>query len=58
MKLQQGDTIKCHDSEDAIRTDRELIQGGYVTDFLYEKDGQTGIWIEILGTEGEKHEME
>ena len=47
--LKKGDTICCHDKDDMLNTDLELCRLGYKTDYMYEKDGKTGYWIEILG---------
>lgn len=47
--LKKGDTIRCHDKDDMLNTDLELCRLGYNTDYMYEKDGKTGYWIEILG---------
>lgn len=49
MKLKKGDLIKCVDAEDAANVADALQQDGYDWDFVYERDGQKGIWIEILG---------
>lgn len=46
-RLGIGDTIKCHDEEDCIQTMQELSKGGIDTDFLYEKDGKEGLWLEV-----------
>lgn len=45
--LEIGDTIKCHDKEDRIHTMQELSKSGIDTDFLYEKDGEKGLWLEV-----------
>ena len=42
--LKSGDTIKCFDTEDMIKTMNELEKENIHTDFLYEK----GYWLEIL----------
>lgn len=42
-KLKVGDTIKCRDADDAIRTSEELLKAGVYTDFLYYKDGKRGL---------------
>ena len=47
--LSKGDFIKCHDAEEASYIADRLQQDGYDWDFVYERDGQKGIWIEILG---------
>lgn len=46
-RLRKGDTIKCADAEDCVRTMTELAVCGIETDFLYEKDGESGLWLEI-----------
>ena len=46
-RLRKGDTIKCADAEDCVRTMNELAVCGIETDFLYEKDGESGSWLEI-----------
>ena len=48
MMLKVGDTIKCHDADDLINTMKDLAQEGIETDFVYEKDGQKGLWLEIV----------
>lgn len=47
-KLKVGDTIKCRDADDAIRTSEELLKAGIYTDFLYYKDGKRGLWLEVV----------
>ena len=47
--LKKGDTIRCHDAEDAALFAITLGQEGYDWDFVYERNGEHGIWIEILG---------
>ena len=42
-----GDTIKCHDEDDMIRAMTELAREGIETDFVYEKDGKKGFWLEV-----------
>ena len=46
-KICIGDTIQCHDKDDCIRTMMELEREGVETDFLYEKDGEKGLWLEV-----------
>lgn len=46
--LKKGDTIKCSSPDEAIDLMYELDLEGYDTDFLYEKDGEKGLWIAIL----------
>ena len=42
-----GDTIKCHDANEAIELEHLLLKEGIETDYLYEKDGQKGLWLEV-----------
>ena len=46
MKLKKGDLIKCTD-EDAANVADALSNNGIDWDFVYEHDGEKGIWIEI-----------
>lgn len=48
--LKVGDTIKCHDKDDLIKTMTELEKCGIVTDFLYEKDREHGLWLVVTKT--------
>ena len=48
--LKVGDTIKCHDKDDLIKTMTELAKCDIVTDFLYEKDGEHGLWLVVTKT--------
>ena len=45
--LSVGDIIKCHDKDDAVTTSMELAMMGVHTDFIYERDGERGLWLEI-----------
>lgn len=45
--LQVGDTIKCYDADDMIRTMTELEKENITTDFMYEKDGKQGFWLVV-----------
>lgn len=45
--LKVGDTIKCHDKEDMVNLMTELAKVNITTDFMYEKDGQEGLWLVI-----------
>lgn len=47
MKLSIGDTIKCADKEGCVNMMLELAKEGIETDFLYEKDGKKGFWLEV-----------
>lgn len=42
-----GNTNECHNQDDCIRTMMELEHEGVETDFLYEKDGERGLWLEV-----------
>ena len=55
--LQIGDTIKCRDNNDAVETMMDLAANGVKTDFLYEKDGEKGIWLIIEGIEYETNDI-
>ena len=45
--LKIGDTIKCANKEDLVTTHNELALNGIFTDFLYEKDGENGLWVVV-----------
>lgn len=45
--LKVGDTIKCANKEDCVRTMTDLAKEDIVTDFLYEKDGEQGLWLQV-----------
>lgn len=45
--LKVGDTIKCANKEDLLNTHNDLALNGVYTDFLYEKDGERGLWLEV-----------
>lgn len=46
--LKGGDTIKCHNKQEMVNLMVELDKENIETDFLYEKDGQDGLWLEII----------
>ena len=50
-RLKVGDTIKCHDEDDMIKTMEELAKDGVGTDFLYEKYGARGLYLEVTEVE-------
>ena len=54
--LKKGDIIKCSDEKEIISLMGKLEKEGYMTDFLYEKDGQKGLWLEITKGIRKKHE--
>lgn len=47
--VKQGDTIRCADKDDAVEYLTALMQGGQDADFLYEKDGEKGLWVVVGG---------
>lgn len=48
--LKVRDTIKCKDPEDMVDTMFKLHHEGYDTEFMYEKDGERGLWLVIQKT--------
>lgn len=50
-KLKKGDTIKCHDPEDLANAFMELSKNDIDVDFMYEKNGEKGYWLEVLKDE-------
>lgn len=46
--FKKGDSIHCHNEQIAGLAADALSNLGYDWDFCYEKDGQKGIWINIL----------
>lgn len=52
-KLKKGDMIECADAEEAADTADYLNMKGIEWDFAYQKDGQKGIWIEIMKGEND-----
>lgn len=51
--LKVGDTIKCSTKEEMVDLMQELAKEGIETDFMYEKDGEKGLWlvVERVGVE-------
>lgn len=43
-----GDTIKCHDKNEMVDYMMALAQEGIETEFVYEKDGVKGLWLEVV----------
>lgn len=43
--LKVGDTIKCHDKVEMVEVMQELAKEDIFTVFLYEKDGEQGLWL-------------
>ena len=48
VMLKVGDAIKCADKEDCVNTMVNLATEGIETDFLYEKDGEQGLWLTVI----------
>ncbi len=46
--LKPGDTIKCADAEGCINTMIELAKEEVCLDFLYMKDREKGLWLEVI----------
>ncbi len=46
-ELHVGDTIQCGDTDDVVKTMKDLAKEGVETDFLYEKEGVQGLWLEV-----------
>lgn len=46
-QIKVGDTFKCHNKDDCVDYMTELAKRGIVTDFLYEKDGERGLWLVV-----------
>lgn len=46
--MKVGDTIKCRNKADMVETMYQLQREGIETDFMYEKDGVKGLWLEVL----------
>ena len=45
--LNVGDTIKCSTKDEMISLMNKLSEENIETDFLYEKDGAHGLWLEV-----------
>ena len=46
--MKVGDTIKCRDKDDMVETMYQLQREGIETDFIYERDGKKGLWLEVV----------
>ena len=49
--LKVGDYIKCHDKEDMADTSIELCKDGIQTEFVYEMNGEGGLWLVVTEVE-------
>lgn len=45
--LKVGDTIKCSTKEEMVDLMHELAKEDIETDFMYEKDGEKGLWLVV-----------
>jgi TusA-related sulfurtransferase len=50
-KLKPGDIIQCVDKEDMVQTMMLLAQEDIETEFVYEKNGAKGYWLEVIKVE-------
>ena len=46
--LKVGDTVKCKDVDDMVDTMDILVSEHYDVEFVYEKDGEKGYWLEVI----------
>lgn len=46
-KLKVGDTIKCSSKEEMVSMSEALASENIITDFLYENDGEKGLWLTV-----------
>jgi len=46
--LNVGDTIQCSSKWDMVDTMMELAKNDIETEFVYEKDGVKGLWLEVV----------
>ena len=44
-RLNKGDTIKCSDKDELVKLSVALAKENIDTDFLYEQDGEKGLWL-------------
>ncbi len=49
MTVKPGDTIRCTDKEEAADVMMAVMYDGWDADIMYEKDGEKGLWIEVMG---------
>ncbi len=46
--MKKGDVIRCTGKEQMVEIDQQLCIEGYTTDFLYQHNGEHGLFIEII----------
>ena len=50
-RLKVGDYIECHDKEEMLKGSIELGKAGIQTDFVYEMNGEGGLWLVVTEVE-------
>lgn len=56
-KLKVGDTIKCSSKEEMVSMSNALASENIITDFLYENDGEKGLWLTVEAVAEIKQKM-
>lgn len=46
-----GDTIQCRDKGEMVKYMMALAQEGIDSDFVYEKDGEKGLWLVVTAVD-------
>lgn len=46
--MKVGDTIKCRDKFNMVDNMMQLAKNDIETEFVYEKDGVKGFWLEVV----------
>ncbi len=46
--MKKGEVIRCKDVEEIVDIDHGLNLLGYTTNFLYQHNGEHGLFIEII----------
>ena len=49
--LKVGDYIECHDKEEMLDMSVELGKAGIQTEFVYEMNGEGGLWLVVTEVE-------
>lgn len=49
--LKVGDYIECHDKEEMLDMTMELGKAGIQTEFVYEMNGEGGLWLVVTEDE-------
>lgn len=45
--LKVGDCIECHDKDEVAEMSMELGKAGIQTEFVYEMNGEEGLWLVV-----------